>query len=441
MASIRLKTAVPGPKSVAFLERRRNAVSAGVSVGKSQICAASAEGALLTDLDGNTFIDLIGGIGCLNAGHSAPGVVEAIRAQAAKLQHTCFQVTMYEPYVALVEKLIAITPGTFPKKGALSNSGAEAVENAVKIARRATGRPAVVCFEHGFHGRTLLTMSLTSKVKPYKDGFGPMAPEVYKAPMPYVFARPAGLSEDEYVDNCVREFRTFLKSTVAPERIAAMIFEPVIGEGGFIVPPAKYVDEIVTVCRDNGIVLVADEIQSGFARTGRMFACEHFGLEPDLLTLAKSMSNGLPVSAVVGRAELMDAVPAGGLGGTFGGNPICCAAALASIEMIEKGGLCERAEKLGEFLRRVLEDIARSTKRIGEVRGLGAMLAFEMIGAGNAPDKEAAERLCSICARRGILILTAGIEGNVVRLLMPLVITDDQASEAVRVLREAVAEL
>jgi 4-aminobutyrate aminotransferase / (S)-3-amino-2-methylpropionate transaminase / 5-aminovalerate transaminase len=441
MGAINLKTPIPGPKSTAFLERRKRSISAGVAIGMSQICASSAKGALITDLDGNTFIDLTGGIGCMNVGHSAPAVVEAVQAQAAELQHACFQVTMYEPYVALVEKLIAITPGSFPKKGCLFNSGAEAVENAVKIARRATGRQSIVCFEHGFHGRTLLTMSLTSKVKPYKDGFGPMAPEIYKAPLPYTFRRPSGQSEDACVEEQIEAWHDFLNSTVAPERVAAVILEPVLGEGGFIVPPMQFVKEVEKTCRDNGIVLIADEIQSGFARTGKMFACEHFDLQPDMLTLAKSLSNGYPLSAVIGRAELMDAVQAGGLGGTFAGNPVACTAALASIQTIEREGLCDRAEKLGAFLRESLINLSRRVSCVGEIRGLGAMLAFEVVKNGREPNKEKAEEIVVACARKGVLVLTAGLEGNVIRFLMPLNIKDEHIREAMDVLHEVIAGL
>jgi 4-aminobutyrate aminotransferase/(S)-3-amino-2-methylpropionate transaminase len=441
MKSIHLRTPVPGPRSIEFLQRRNQCISSGVSVGKSQICASSADGALLTDLDGNTFIDLTGGIGCVNAGHSAPLVVAAVQDQAARLQHACFQVTMYESYVALVEKLISITPGSFPKKGFLANSGAEAVENAIKIARRATGRQSIVCFEHGFHGRTLLTMTLTSKVKPYKDGFGPLAPEIYKAPLPYTYRRPAAQTEQAYVEEQIRALRGFLKSTVAPQQIAAMILEPVLGEGGFIVPPKEFVKEVENICRENGIVLIADEIQSGFARTGKMFACEHFDLQPDLLTLAKAMSNGYPVSAVIGRAEIMDSVPAGGLGGTFAGNPVACAAALATIETIEREGLCARAERLGAFLRDNLTELARQVTCIGEIRGLGAMLAFEVVREGREPDKEKAERIMVGCAQKGVLVLNAGLEGNAIRLLMPLNIQDEQIREAMAVLHEVVKQL
>jgi 4-aminobutyrate aminotransferase / (S)-3-amino-2-methylpropionate transaminase / 5-aminovalerate transaminase len=440
MKAIQLKTAIPGPLSSKFLERRRACVSDGVSVGKTAICASHASGALIHDLDGNTFIDFTGGIGCMNAGHSVPEVIEAVEGQVRRLQHTCFQVTMYESYVELVEKLISITPGSFAKKGCLFNSGAEAVENAVKIARRATGRQAVVSFEHGFHGRTLLTMGLTSKVKPYKDGFGPFAPEIYHAPLPYTFYRPRGMSEQEYVSRCVEDLQRFLKSSVTPDRIAAFIIEPVLGEGGFLVPPKAYLQEVARICRENKIVLIADEIQSGFARTGKMFAIEHFDIEPDLITLAKSMSNGFPVSAVVGRAEIMDAVSPGGLGGTFGGNPVSCSAALAAIRKIERDNICARAESLGRRLREELGRLAQAVEFIGEVRGLGAMLALEIARNGR-PDKETADKIAAECGKRGLLLLTAGLEGNVIRLLMPLVITDSQLDEALGVLKEVVSAI
>ena len=436
MASIKIITPVPGPKSIEVLERRKKVVSNGISIGKTPICAQSAEGALITDLDGNIFIDFTGGIGCLNSGHSAPRVISAVQEQTAKFQHMCFQVTMYEPYVALLEKLAAITPGNFPKKGALFNSGAEAVENAIKIARRATGRQAVVCFEHGFHGRTLLGMTLTSKVKPYKEGFGPMASEVYKAPLPYLFRRPLEIKEERFVKEQIHELHSFFKSSIAPERTAAIILEPVLGEGGFIVPPKAFVKEVEKICRENGIVLIADEIQSGFARTGKMFASEHFDLEPDLVTLAKSMSNGFPISAVIGRASIMDAVQPGGLGGTFCGNPVACAAAIATIETIEKEGLCERATVLGARLREKLQKFEKKIPFIGEIRGLGAMLALEIVKKQNEPDKEKAEKIVSECGKKGLLILTAGIEGNIIRFLMPLCITDAQADEAIDILKE-----
>ncbi|RYE37610.1 MAG: aminotransferase class III-fold pyridoxal phosphate-dependent enzyme, partial [Sphingobacteriales bacterium] len=286
------------------------------------IFADFAKGALLNDIDGNTFIDFGGGIGCINAGHSPQKVIDAVIEQTQKLQHTCFQVTMYESYIQLAEKLVEITPGNFDKKVALFNSGAESVENAIKIARKYTNRQSVICFENAFHGRTLMTLSLTSKVNPYKNGFGPFAPEVYQAQLPYMFRKPAQLTDEEYIDQCIANFHGFLSRTVAPDQLAAIIIEPVLGEGGFIVPPARFLQEIQKVCNANDIVFIADEIQSGFARTGKMFASEHFDIQPDLITLAKSMSNGFPVSAVVGKAEIMDAAQPGGIGGTFGGNPV-----------------------------------------------------------------------------------------------------------------------
>jgi 4-aminobutyrate aminotransferase/(S)-3-amino-2-methylpropionate transaminase len=441
MKSILLKTAIPGPKSLALLERRMKVVAGGVAVSKSQIFASHAEGALITDVDGNRFIDFTGGIGSMNAGHSSPLVVEAVTKQAAQLQHTCFQVTMYEPYVALAEKLVQITPGSFSKKVALFNSGAEAVENAIKIARRFTGRSAVVCFENAFHGRTLLALSLTSKVKPYKDGFGPFVPDVYQAPLPYTYRRPAGLSEAEYVDDCLYRLHTFLKTTVAPERVAAVIVEPVLGEGGFIIPPVRFMKELARLCKDHGMVFIADEVQSGFARTGRMFASEHFEIEPDLITLAKSMSNGFPVSAVVGRTEIMDAAPPGGLGSTFGGNPVACAAALAAIETIERENLCERSRRIGAVVKERIAALARDTRCIGEVRGLGAMVGIEIVKNGKDPDKETADQIVLRCARNGLLILTTGIEANIIRTLMPLSITDAELDEGLTVFADIVKSL
>lgn len=432
MGHIRLLTEIPGPASRAFMERRRRVVSSGVGTGKAGIAAACAEGALVTDLDGNTFIDFTGGIGCLNAGHSAARVVEAVQAQVARLQHACFQVTMYEPYVALAERLVDLVPGPGPKKVALFNSGAEAVENAVKIARRATGRTGIVCFENAFHGRTLLTMSMTSKVRPYRDGFGPFAPEVYLAPFPYPLRRPAGLSEPAYVEDCIRRLHAFFRATVTPDQVAAVVMEPVMGEGGFLVPPPRFVEAVVQVCRDHGILFVADEIQSGFGRTGRMFGIEHFGVEPDLVTLAKSLSAGFPLSAVVGRAQVMDAVPAGGLGGTFGGNPVCAAAALAAVDAIVEGQLPARAQAIGERVRSRLEPYV-GTGGLAQVRGLGAMIGLEFLTPDGQPDKARAEAIVGACASRGLLLLTAGLDGNVIRTLMPLVVTDAQLEEALDV--------
>jgi 4-aminobutyrate aminotransferase / (S)-3-amino-2-methylpropionate transaminase / 5-aminovalerate transaminase len=377
-------------------------------------------------VDGNVFLDLAGGIGCLNAGHSAPRVVEAARAQLEQLQHSCFMVASYEPYVALARKLCEIAPVAGSCKAALFNSGAEAVENAIKIARRATGRPAVLALEPGFHGRTLLALSLTSKAAPYKDGFGPFAPEVYRLPV------PRSHEGDEHV---LAEIHRFLKANVSLGQVACAVVEPVLGEGGFIVPPPAFLLELRRLCREAGTLLVADEVQTGFGRTGRMFACEHLPLEPDLVVLAKSLSNGFPLGAVVGRAELMDAVPAGGLGGTFGGNPVACAAALAAIATIEEDGLVERARALGTRAAARFAAFRQRFPFIREVRGVGAMQAIEVDEEG--PGRAA--RIVDQAAKAGVLVLTAGLYGNVIRTLMPLVMTDAELDEALDVLEAALA--
>ncbi len=441
--AIRLRTAVPGPQSLKLFKERERYVSAGLSVSSNRIFVERAEGALLHDVDGNSFIDFAGGIGCLNSGHSARRIVEAVSKQAQKLQHTCFMAVMYEPYVALAKKLNQITPGNHPKKTALFNSGAEAVENAVKIARKYTGRAAIVAFEHAFHGRTLLALSLTSKVNPYKEGFGPFAPEVYKFPVPYTYRRPENLSEEQYICHAIDELHLFLKSTVSPKNIAAVILEPVLGEGGFIIPPKPFVQELVKICAEEKIVFIADEIQSGMARTGRMFASEHFGVVPDLITMAKSLSNGFPLSAVTGRAEIMDAVQPGGIGGTFGGNPVSCAAALAVIETIEQEGLCERARKIGKVLMERFRSLQARSPIIGEVRGLGAMCAMEIVKdkKSKEPDKDKTEEIIHRAAQNGLILLSAGVLGNIIRILVPLVIPEDQLQEGLDVLQVAVLEV
>ncbi len=437
--AVRLKTAVPGPRSLQLFKERERYVCAGLSVPANRIFVERAEGALLHDVDGNIFIDFAGGIGCLNSGHSARRVVEAVSKQAQKLQHTCFMAVMYEPYVDLAKKLSQITPGNHAKKTALFNSGAEAVENAVKIARKYTGRSAVVAFEHAFHGRTLLALSLTSKVTPYKDGFGPFAPEVYKFPIPYTYRRPEHLSEEEYIRHTVGEIHLFFKTTVSPRNVAAVILEPVLGEGGFIVPPKHFVQELAKICAEEKIVFIADEIQSGFARTGRMFASEHFGVVPDLITMAKSLSNGFPLSAVTGRAEIMDSVQPGGLGGTFGGNPVCCAAALAAIETIEQERLCERAVEIGQILMERFRFLQARSPIVGEVRGLGAMCAMEVVKdkKSKEPDKEKTEEIIRRVAQNGLILLSAGVLGNIIRILVPLVIPEEQLREGLDILESA----
>ncbi|HXM43216.1 MAG TPA: 4-aminobutyrate--2-oxoglutarate transaminase [Bryobacteraceae bacterium] len=414
MPSIHLKTAIPGPRSQSLAARRAQAVPRGVSQ-LTPIFVSRSEGAVIEDVDGNRFLDFAGGIGCLNAGHREPGVVAALHAQADRFLHTCFMVTPYESYVRLAEKLNALAPGTTPKKTLLLNSGAEAVENAIKIARAYTRHPAVICFEDAFHGRTLLTLSLTSKTHPYKAGFEPFPSDIYRVP----YGQPAAQLEDTF------------QRVVAAESVAALIVEPVQGEGGFIVPPPGWLTDVAGICRKHGIVFIADEVQSGFARTGKMFAIEYEDIEPDLMVTAKSLGGGLPMAAVTGKAEIMDHTGPGALGGTFGGNPLCCEAALAAIEAIESGGLCARAMRLGQLFRdRVLAWKARFPI-IRDVRGLGAMQAFELADAAST------KALTKYCYEHGLILVTAGTYGNVVRILMPLIVTDDQMSEALDIMQAA----
>ena len=440
--AIRIRTSLPGPRSRALVEERRRFVAAGVAEARHGIFFERAEGARLIDVDGNVLLDFSGGIGCLNAGHGAPRVIARVREQLDKLQHACFMVAPYEPYVALARKLCSIVPIPGPTKAALFNSGAEAVENAVKIARSATGRPAVLAFDPGFHGRTLLALSLTSKAFPYRSGFGPFAPEVYRLPIPDVLRRPHGTSVDEWVGHSIRELHRCLKSTVDPQSIACAIIEPMMGEGGFIVPPREFLADLARTCKEHGIVLVADEIQTGFGRTGRMFACERVGLEPDLVCLAKSLSNGFPLSAVVGREAIMDAVQPGGLGGTFGGNPVSCAAALGAIETLEQDGLVDRAEAIGAVVARRFEGMVARYPFIAEARGLGAMRALELVDDRTSlkPDQPRTDRVLALAATRGLLLLSAGLYGNVIRTLMPLIVTDAELEEGLDMLESCLAD-
>jgi 4-aminobutyrate aminotransferase / (S)-3-amino-2-methylpropionate transaminase / 5-aminovalerate transaminase len=430
VSTIQLKTPVPGPCSRAMLARREAAVPRGVSQ-VTPIFVARAEGAVIEDVDGNRFLDFAGGIGCLNAGQCAPAVVEAAREQIGRFLHTCFMVTPYEGYVRLAERLNALAPGNFPKKTVLLNSGAEAVENAVKIARAYTKRPAVICFEDGFHGRTLFMLALTSKTHPYKAGFEPFPAEVYRIPYAYCYRCSYGLQYPSCNIHCAQHLEDTFKRVVAAESVAAVIVEPVLGEGGFVTPPPEFLPAIQAICRKYGIVFIADEVQTGFARTGRLFASEHFGIEPDLITTAKSLGGGFPLAAVTGRAEIMDHTGPGALGGTFGGNPVACAAALAVLETIERENLCERATKLGERFRKR----AANFPMAGEIRGLGAMQAIELTSA------EATQRLSQYCYEHGLITISAGTYGNVVRLLMPLVITDGQFEEGLDVLEAGFREV
>lgn len=438
---VSVQTSVPGPKSAALLEKRAAVVPKGVG-NNTPIFVDKAEGALLTDVDGNVFLDFAGAIGTINAGHCPPEVVQAIQNQAEKVIHTCFHVAMYEPYVQLAERLALLTPGQFPKKAMFLNSGAEAVENAVKIARKFTGRSGIVSFSRGFHGRTLLGMSLTSKVKPYKFGMGPFAPATYKAQFPYPLHRPEGMTETEYAHYCVRLFEDFLYTEAAPEDIAAVIMEPVQGEGGFIVPPKEFVKGIFDLCKKHGILFIADEIQTGFGRTGEMFASTHFGIEPDLITLSKSIAAGMPISAVVGRADVMDAPSPGEIGGTYGGSPLGCAAALAVLELMERDRLVERSRTIGDAIRSFFLSLQQQVPIIADVRGLGAMCAVEFIHPETkVPAKEFVARLTKACCENGVVLLSAGVHGNVLRFLTPLVISDEQLQEGLDIIGKLVESM
>jgi 4-aminobutyrate aminotransferase/(S)-3-amino-2-methylpropionate transaminase len=438
---VNVSAGVPGPKAAALAERRVQAVPKGVSNNNS-IFVESASGVLLTDVDGNTYLDFAGAIGTLNAGHCPPEVVAALKEQLDKYIHPCFNVAMYEPYIKLAEKLAEITPGNFAKKTMFANSGAEAVENAVKIARKYTGRQGIVSFTRGFHGRTLLGMSLTSKVKPYKFQMGPFAPATYKAQFPYMMNKPKGLSDEEYAQYCVDQFADFLHTEVAPEELAAVIMEPVQGEGGFIVPPATFVQGIYNLCKKHNILFIADEIQTGFGRTGTMFASTRFGIEPDIITMSKSIAAGLPISAVTGRAEIMDAPNPGELGGTYGGSPLGCVAALAVIEKMERENLPARAEEIGEKIKQHFTALQKEMPVIADVRGLGAMCAVEFVDPHTGePAKDLVSKIAKGSYENGVIVLTAGVHGNVLRFLTPLVITDEQLEEGLDILTDVLKGL
>ncbi len=417
-----------------LLERRSRAVARGVSASHP-LFVARAEGARLWDVDGREFVDFAGGIGVMNLGHRHPAVVAAVRAQLDAFTHTCFQVGMYEGYVALAERINALAPGDFEKKTLLLTTGAEATENAVKIAREATGRPAVVSFAYGYHGRTLLALSMTGKVAPYKQNFGPFAPEVYQAPFP-----DARRGYD--TERALGALHELFETRVAPQHIAAFIIEPVLGEGGFVPAPFAFLRELRSLCDTHGIVLVADEIQTGFGRTGTMFAIEQAGVAPDLLTFAKSVAGGLPLSGVVGRAEIMDAVEPGGLGGTYAGNPLACAAALATLDAYGTDDVLGRAERLGRAIRMRLDAIASAyPQHVVDVRGLGAMLAVAFADRPDAHGKSLASRVVAAAFDEGVVALTAGPKGNVLRVLVPLVASDDDLTRGFDALERACARV
>jgi 4-aminobutyrate aminotransferase / (S)-3-amino-2-methylpropionate transaminase / 5-aminovalerate transaminase len=442
MSTIQLRTAIPGPRSQALMRRRNSAVAVG-AFHATPVFVDKAEGAVVEDVDGNRLIDFAGGIGCMNTGHRAPRVVEAVRRQLDRFLHTSINVLPYESYIAVCEKLNALAPGKGPKKTILVNTGAEAVENAIKIARCYTKRAAIICFEDAFHGRTYMAMAATSKTHPYKAGFEPFPSDVYRIPYAYCYRCSYAMKYPSCDVHCARQLEDTFKRVVAAETVAAVIVEPILGEGGFVTPPAEFYPILGEICRKHGILLIADEVQTGFARTGAMFACERLGLEPDLVTMAKSLTGGLPMAAVTGHAKIMDAPSVGQLGGTFGGNPVACEAALAVLDLIEKENLCARADALGERFRQRALKWHSQWDLVGEVRGLGAMQALELVRSKSArqPADEETKQVSQYCYEHGLVTITAGSYSNVIRLLMPLVITDAQMDEAMDVLEAALAQV
>ncbi len=428
-------TELPGPRSKELDARRQAAVAPGVS-SVAPLYIERGAGAVLVDVDGNQLIDLGSGIAVSSIGHAHPDVVAAVQRQVAEFSHTCFMVSPYEQYVATCEALAARTPGSHPKRSALFNSGAEAVENAVKIARHATGRAAVVVFDHAYHGRTNLTMALTAKNIPYKDRFGPFASEVYRVPMSYPYRDPEGMTGADAAARAIE----LIERQVGAANTACLVIEPIQGEGGFIVPAPGFLPALAEWCTAHGVVFVADEVQTGFCRTGDWFACDHEGVVPDLITTAKALAGGMPLAAVTGRAELIDQVHVGGLGGTYGGNPVSCVSALASIEIMERDDLAGAARRIGAAVTEVLTGLQSDHPAIGDIRGRGAMVAMELVRPGTMePDAEAAKRIVAACHRAGVVTLSCGSYGNVIRLLPPLVIDDGLLADGIDVLADAVA--
>jgi len=429
--TIELRTAIPGPRSKAILERKDKVIAGPLSI-TIPVVIEEGRGATLTDVDGNTFIDFTGGVGCLNVGHSHPKLVEAAQEQLTRFAHTDFTIVPYEVYVTLAERLIALAPFTGPAKAAFFNAGTEAVENAIKFARSYTKRPAVIVFEGAFHGRTLLSMTMTSKTHPYKAGLGPFAPEVYRVPFAQDYRGPD-------TRTALAALERALVTQVAAEQVAAIVIEPVQGEGGFVVAPRDFMAGIRRLCDEHGIVLVVDEVQTGFGRTGKMFAIEHYGIEPDLMTVAKSIAGGLPLSGVIGKAEIMDAPPDSAIGGTYVGNPVAQAAALAVLDVFEDENLVERAQQIGERIRERMVAWQERIEQIGDVRGLGAMLAIEFVRDRDSrePNPELATAVTEAAAERGLLLLKSGIYANCIRVLCPLVLTDAELDEALEVWEDA----
>ena len=434
-----LVTAIPGPKSEQLIKRRAEAVSASLGTA-FPVFIERAEGSIIMDVDGNSILDLGAGIAVLNVGHSSAKVIENVKTQIDAFTHTCFMVVPYTGYVEVCEALNRLTPGTHKKKSALFNSGAEAVENAVKIARKFTKRSAVVVFEHGYHGRTNLTMAMTAKNMPYKDGFGPFAPEVYRMPMAYPYRCDACIKpcESSVLSMVIHK----IEKEIGASNVACIVIEPILGEGGFIVPCKGFLPGLAKFCKENGIIFIADEVQTGFGRTGHMFACEDESVVPDLIVTAKGIAAGLPLAGVTGRAEIMDSIHLSGLGGTYGGNPVACAAALGAIETIEKDNLVERANKIGKIMNDALNAMAKKYPIIGEVRGRGAMQAIELVKPGTTePNPEALTEALKYCVSKGVLILSAGTYANVIRLLPPLMIDEALLKDGLAVLDEAIASI
>lgn len=439
MSHIKLKTAIPGPKSQDLLARRAAAVSAAL-YQSVPIAVARAAGSLVEDVDGNILLDLVGGIGALAVGHAPAAVTEAIKAQADKYLHFCAIVGNYEPYVAVCEQLNAITPGDFPKKTLLANGGAEAVENAVKLARAYTKKSAVICFEGAYHGRSNLTMALTSKYALFKKGFGPFAPEIYRLPVPNMYRTPPGMSPQEYLEWTMWNLDNALVAHVDPGAVAAIIIEPIIGEGGFIPVPAPFLRKIRQICDQHNIVMIADEVQSGFGRSGRLFAIEHSGVVPDLMITAKSLAAGTPLSAVTGRAEILDAPHLGGVGSTYGGNPLACAAALAAIDLINRPETLAAANRIEALVRQTFEPLQAQLPVLGDVRGCGAMMALEFVKnpASKEPWPDFVLSVIQKCTARGVILLRAGLYSNCIRLLPQLQIPEDQLREGLAIIADSI---
>ena len=440
MSHIQLKTSLPGPKSLAALERRKNALPAGLAKS-TDVVVEKAKGALVWDVDGNQLIDFAGGIGMINVGHCEDHVVNAIKAQADKYIHTCSLVTTMEPYLDLAELLNSLTPGDFPKKTLLANSGSEAVENAVNIAKYYTKRNAVLCFEGAYHGRTLLTLSLTSKYSLFKKGFGSYVSDIYRIPAPTLYRKPQGLTEEEYIETCIRQLENAFIAQVDPESLAAIIIEPVQGEGGFLTMPAAYLHKLREVCDKYGIVFIADEIQCGAGRTGKLFAVEHSGVIPDIIVSAKSIGAGMPISAVTGRAAIMDAPHPGGIGGTYGGSPVACVAAIEALKILSSPAFLRRVNEVGEIMLSAMDRWKQRYSLVGDVRGLGAMRLVEFVKDRDSrePDPDSTLTIIKDAVAHGLIMIRAGLYSNCIRLLPPIAITNEQLTEGLQVLEDAIA--